>query len=231
LYEIDTYLHFWLAEAERRMILPVMIQDCEPPAIPAPLKYVDAVLQTEHKAIAEIAEALGAEPRPTAVLPITSTGANLSPITGQTSITPMGPSELSLLQQYTYLIDDWIFFAEDKWRAVNDSQLGWKPQLGRCNGWDEMYYDSFGADDNTALTASDPMARRFDNAQSKGAAAIAVASFVRDIDQLRKAIALIHGEESPLAPPRRASGRQRRLHGRRSDEPPIIHNPMIVDAD
>ena len=48
LHEIDTYLHFWLAEAERRMILPVMIQDCEPPAIPAPLKHVDAVLQTEH---------------------------------------------------------------------------------------------------------------------------------------------------------------------------------------
>jgi len=143
----------------------------------------------------------------------------------------MVPSELSLLQQYTYLIDDWILLAEDKWRAVNDSQLGWKPLRGRWNGRDEIYYDSYGADDNTALTASDPMARRFDNAQSKGAAAIAVASFVRGIDQLRKAITLIHGEESTLAPPRRASVRQRRPRGRRSDEPPIIRNPMIVDAD
>jgi hypothetical protein len=100
---------------------------------------------------------------------------------------------------------------------------------GRWNGWDEIYRDSYAADDRTALTASDPMARRFDGSQSKGSAASAVACFLRDLDQLRQAIAVMNGEESPA--PRMGGISQQGPRSTRTGKSPIIRNPMIVDAD
>jgi hypothetical protein len=133
------------------------------------------------------------------------------------------------LSSYSRLLADWMGFTEEKWRAISDSQLGWKPLRGRWNGWDEIYRDSYGADDRTALTASDPMARRFDGSQSKGSAASSVACFLRDLDQLRQAIAMINGEESPA--PRMGGMSQQGPRSTRTGKAPIIRNPMIVDAD
>jgi hypothetical protein len=133
------------------------------------------------------------------------------------------------LSAYSRLLGDWMGFTEEKWRAISDSQLGWKPLRGRWNGWDEIYQDSYGADDRTALTPSDPMARRFDNSHSKGSAASAVACFLRDLDQLRQAMAIMNGDES--APPRMGGMSQQAPHSQRTGKSPIIRNPMIVDAD
>lgn len=133
------------------------------------------------------------------------------------------------LSAYSRLLGDWMGFTEEKWRAISDSQLGWKPLRGRWNGWDQIYQDSYGADDHTALTPSDPMARRFDGSQTKGSAASAVACFLRDLDQLRQAMAIINGEES--APPRMGGMSQQGPRSTRTGKSPIIRNPMIVDAD
>ena len=133
------------------------------------------------------------------------------------------------LSAYSRLLGDWMGFTEEKWRAISDSQLGWKPLRGRWNGWDEIYRDSYAADDRTALTPSDPMARRFDGSHSKGSAASAVACFLRDLDQLRQAIAVMNGEESPA--PRGGGISQQGPRSTRTGKSPIIRNPMIVDAD
>jgi hypothetical protein len=69
-------------EAERRMILPAMIQECEPPAILAPLNYRNAVLLTQQEAIAQVAEALGPEAKPTTALPRVSKAARPTQTTG-----------------------------------------------------------------------------------------------------------------------------------------------------
>ena len=53
-----------------------------------------------------------------------------------------------LFTQYSKLIGDWVSYTEEKWRAVSDSQLGWKPLRGRWNGWEEIYRDSFSLDDS-----------------------------------------------------------------------------------
>src|SRR5258708_8365746 len=90
-----------------------------------------------------------------------------------------------MLGQYAKLISDWMAFTEEKWRAVSDSQLGWKPLRGRWNGWEEIYRDAFGANDQQLAQSSvDAMARRFDNAQTKGSAASAVAFFMRALASL-----------------------------------------------
>jgi hypothetical protein len=39
------------------------------------------------------------------------------------------------LSAYSRLLGDWMGFTEEKWRAISDSQLGWKPLRGRWNGW------------------------------------------------------------------------------------------------
>jgi hypothetical protein len=83
-------------------------------------------------------------------------------------------------------------------------------------------------DDRTSLTPSDPMARRFDGSQSNSAAS-AVACFLRDLDQLRQAIAMMNGEESPA--PRMGGISQQGPRSTRTGKSPIIRNPMIVDAD
>ena len=50
-----------------------------------------------------------------------------------------------MLGAYSRLFEDWMAYTEEKWRAVSDSQLGWKPLRGRWNGWEEIYRDSFNA--------------------------------------------------------------------------------------
>lgn len=138
-----------------------------------------------------------------------------------------------LLSSYSKLIADWMGFTEEKWRAVSDSQLGWKPLRGRWNGWEEIYSDSFGSnadDPNGALASTDAMERRFDNSQTKGSAASAVACFLRDLDSLRQSMMLIDGKQDANVP--RMGGIESKPQlSQRSTKSPIIRNPMIVDAD
>lgn len=138
-----------------------------------------------------------------------------------------------MLSSYNRLIDDWMAYTEEKWRAVSDSQLGWKQLRGRWNGWEEIFRDSFGMPDQDAralLAAGDPIARRFDNANSKGSAASAVACFLYDLSALKQAIVAMEGNEEGAAP--RMGGIESRPQlSQRSVKAPIIRNPMIVDAD
>jgi hypothetical protein len=137
-----------------------------------------------------------------------------------------------VLSSYSRLLSDWIGFTEEKWRAVSDSQLGWKPLRGRWNGWEEIYSDGFGANDEDPRTAqaSDVTARRFENAAGKGSAASAVACFLHDMDRLRQALMQLEGDEDPGAP--RLGGIESRPQvSQRTGKAPIIRNPMIVDAD
>lgn len=136
-----------------------------------------------------------------------------------------------LLSSYSKLIGDWMAYTEEKWRAVSDSQLGWKPLRGRWNGWEEIYRDAFGANDMQASQATvDAMARRFENSQTKGSAASAVACFMRDLDSLRQSMMLLEGGE-PDAAPRMGGIESRPQLSQRTNKSPIIRNPMIVDAD
>jgi hypothetical protein len=136
-----------------------------------------------------------------------------------------------ILSSYEKLIGDWMSFTEEKWRAVSDSQLGWKPLRGRWNGWEEIFRDSFGADDPQALqNALDTMVRRFENAQSKGSAASAVACFLHDLDILHQSLVVMGGGEE-AATPRMGGIEQKPQLSQRTNKGPIIRNPMIVDAD
>jgi hypothetical protein len=136
-----------------------------------------------------------------------------------------------LLSSYAKLIGDWLAFTEEKWRAVSDSQLGWKPLRGRWNGWEEIYRDAFNANDLQALQPGlDSMARRFDNSQSKGSAASSVACFMRDLDSLRQNLIVLEGGEDGAAP-RMGGIEQKPPISQRTNKSPIIRNPMIVDAD
>ncbi|MGH2514029.1 MAG: hypothetical protein ACRDHP_00075 [Ktedonobacterales bacterium] len=135
-----------------------------------------------------------------------------------------------LLNSYSKLIGDWMGFTEEKWRAVSDSQLGWKPLRGRWNGWDEIYHDAFGSNDQDPANTSDAMQRRYENAQNKGSAASSVACFLHDLDALRQSMMLLDGSEDANAP--RMGGIDSRPQlSQRSVKSPIIKNPMIVDAD
>lgn len=129
---------------------------------------------------------------------------------------------------YSRLIGDWMAFTEEKWRAVSDSQLGWKPLRGRWNGWEEIYADAFAADSLTQ--GGDQMVRRFDNSQAKGSAASAVACFLHDMDMLRQSlVALEAGGGAPSARPGGVSPSSPITQ--RTAKSPIIRNPRIVDAD
>ena len=79
-------------------------------------------------------------------------------------------------------------FVEEKWRAISDSQLGWKPLRGRWNGWEQINSDTL-----TGYIANVPdnTSRRFDASQTKGSAASAVAAFLHDLDVLHESIAAI----------------------------------------
>jgi hypothetical protein len=132
-----------------------------------------------------------------------------------------------LLSAYSRLINDWMGFTEEKWRAVSDSQLGWKPLRGRWSGWDEIYRDSFGADGYSG--GVDPVIRRYESSHAKGSAASAVACFMRDLEQLRQALLQMEGGE--VGDPRAGVMSQHMTSSQRSAKGPIIRNPMIVDAD
>lgn len=144
----------------------------------------------------------------------------------------------STMQAYEHLIFDWITFTEEKWRAVSDSQLGWKPLRGRWNGWDEIYGDSYAARTNdrlarAAATAGEAQRQRFENARSRGSAASSVACFLRDLDTLRQSLNIITMPDDrqagytgtgyiPQSAPPSAS---------RTGKSPIIRDPKrIVDA-
>ncbi|SRR5579875_462285 len=135
---------------------------------------------------------------------------------------------------YTKLLSDWMGFTEEKWRAVSDSQLGWKPLRGRWNGWEEIYRDSFAISDEAAQLATDQTGRRFENSQAKGSAASAVACFIRDLDSLRESLALLEGGEQQAPAPRiggMSNAQPQPTTNSRTNKRPIIRNPMIVDAD
>ncbi len=134
-----------------------------------------------------------------------------------------------LMASYNKLISDWMSFTEEKWRAVSDSQLGWKPLRGRWNGWDEIYQDSWAISNEAAQTATETMARRFENARTKGSAASSVACFLHDMDSLRQSIAEMEGGGAPASP--RMGGVNSQSVSQRTGKAPIIRNPMIVDAD
>jgi hypothetical protein len=129
---------------------------------------------------------------------------------------------------YSRLVADWMAFTEEKWRAVSDSQLGWKPLRGRWGSWTEIYSDAFAADSQSQ--GGDPMARRFDNAQVKGSAASAVACFLHDLDALRQTMTAYEAEGA--AGGARAGGvYPSQPITQRTAKSPIIRNPRIVDAD
>jgi hypothetical protein len=134
-----------------------------------------------------------------------------------------------LMAAYVKLMGDWISSTEEKWRAVSDSQLGWKPLRGRWNGWDEIYSDSWAIAPEAAQASQETMNRRFENAKAKGSAASSVACFLRDMDSLRQSLALIENGEIPQAP--RMGGVASQPIAPRTTKSSIIRNPMIVDAD
>ncbi len=134
-----------------------------------------------------------------------------------------------MMAAYVKLMGDWISFTEEKWRAVSDSQLGWKPLRGRWNGWDEIYGDSWAASPEAAQASNETMSRRFENAKAKGSAASSVACFLRDMDSLRQSLSLI--ENGEVAQPPRMGGVASQPVAPRTTKSSIIRNPMIVDAD
>lgn len=145
-----------------------------------------------------------------------------------------------ILQSYEQLIFDWVTYTEEKWRAVSDSQLGWKPLRGRWGSWDEIYSDSYAARTNdrmaaAAARAGEALRQRFENARGRGSAASSVACFLRDLDTLRQSLNLLTapegsqtgytdaGKYSPPSSPPSAT---------RTGKSPIIRDPMrIVDAN
>lgn len=130
---------------------------------------------------------------------------------------------------YSRLISDWLAYTEEKWRAVSDSQLGWKPLRGRWHGWEEIYRDAFAAE-SLAQGSSDPMTRRFENAFQKGSAASAVACFMHDVDSLRQHLQAFErgGGRSGV---RTAGLQPPQTMSQRTSKSAIIRNPRIVDAD
>ncbi len=144
-----------------------------------------------------------------------------------------------LLQTYEHLIFDWITFTEEKWRAVSDSQLGWKPLRGRWSSWEEIYSDSYAARTNdrmarAAAVAGESLRQRFENARGRGSAASSVACFLRDLDTLRQSMNIMTLPDdgrsgytgtgyAPQSAPPSAS---------RTGKSPIIRDPMrIIDAN
>ncbi|HEU0027013.1 MAG TPA: hypothetical protein VFQ25_07850 [Ktedonobacterales bacterium] len=144
-------------------------------------------------------------------------------------LSEQGEQLQEMLAAYAKLMGDWIGFTEEKWRAVSDSQLGWKPLRGRWNGWDEIYGDSWAITNEAAQASSDTMARRYDNAKAKGSAASSVACFLRDMDSLRQSLALLETGDVVQGP--RLGGVNSQPLAPRTTKSSIIRNPMIVDAD
>ncbi len=101
------------------------------------------------------------------------------------------------LVTYARLVADWSAAADEKWRTISDSQLGWKPLRGRWSNWDEIYGESYATRTSdpiaaqAAQAAAEATSRRFENARDKGSAASAVACFLRDLDTLRQSLMLL----------------------------------------
>jgi hypothetical protein len=144
-------------------------------------------------------------------------------------LSQQGEELQELMASYSKLIGDWMGYTEEKWRAVSDSQLGWKPLRGRWNGWDEIYQDAWAVSSEAAQSATETMARRFENARTKGSAASSVACFLHDVDSLRQSLIELEGGDAPEAP--RMGGVNSQSVSQRTAKSPIIRNPMIVDAD
>lgn len=112
---------------------------------------------------------------------------------------------------FNRLLEDWMQFTEEKWRAISDSQLGWKPLRGRWGDWDDIFQDAYAAKTSdpmaeAAQMAGEATARRFETAKDKGSAASAVACFMRDMMTLRRGLDMIQpngeqGSETPFAQP------------------------------
>ncbi len=108
------------------------------------------------------------------------------------------------VEAYAGLLEDWIQFTEEKWRAVSDSQLGWKPLRGRWGSWDDIFSDAYAAKTSDPLAkaaqqAGEATARRFDTSKEKGSAASAVACFMRDMMTLRRSMDLIQASNEQLS--------------------------------
>jgi hypothetical protein len=105
------------------------------------------------------------------------------------------------------LLEDWMQFTEEKWRAISDSQLGWKPLRGRWGNWDDIFSDAYAAKTSdpmaeAAQRAGEATSRRFETSKEKGSAASAVACFMRDMMTLRRSMDIIQqtGEQVTEAP-------------------------------
>jgi hypothetical protein len=100
------------------------------------------------------------------------------------------------IEAYTRLMEDWVQFTEEKWRAINDSQLGWKPLRGRWGNWEDIFNDVYAAKTSdvmaqAAQSSGEATARRFETAKDKGSAAFAVSCFMRDMVTLRRGLELL----------------------------------------
>lgn len=146
----------------------------------------------------------------------------------------------SQLNVYEHMIYDWVQFTEEKWRAVSDSQLGWKPLRGRWNSWDEIYQDGYAARTNdrmarAAAAAGEAIRQRFENARGRGSAASSVACFLRDLDTLRQSVILMTAPDDPQASYNQSNmGYPSQMGGSpsasRTGKTPIMRDPRIVDA-
>lgn len=171
---------------------------------------------------------------------------------------PQRPSEeeervRQQLAAYARLLDDWIEHAEEKWRTVSDSQLGWKPLRGRWGSWDDIFQDVYAAKTSdpmaqAAQTSGEATTRRFDVSKDKGTAASAVACFMRDMLTLRSGLDLIQqpGDRISNTSPQQAAQQFTQGFGGRNSGPlrksasnghtrgnTLIRQPaqIFVDAD
>lgn len=222
--EIGTFLHYWTKEPDKRIIVPVVLADCEVPPLLESFNRIDVSLMSSEEVTDSLARLLGVEPPRR--MPATMQLKEIDPWEGgwgdevdEFELPPnLTAEELQgLLAAYVKLMNDWMAFTQEKWRAINDSQLGWKPLRGRWNGWREVYSDSWDLSAVAAQSATEAMDRRFDLSESRGSAAGAVAAFLHDLESLQKSLVLLETAEPGEIQSIRVSR--------------IIRNPMIVDID
>lgn len=91
---------------------------------------------------------------------------------------------------------DWFTFTDEKWHAIHDSQLGWKPLRRRWKSWEEIYHESFASRSADPIVAEAVKAaegwtcQRFKVARDCGATASAIVCFLHDLDTLRQVVSL-----------------------------------------
>jgi hypothetical protein len=144
------------------------------------------------------------------------------------------------LVTYARLVADWSAAADEKWRTVSDSQLGWKPLRGRWGSWDEIYVESFASRTSdpiaaeAAQSAGEGTSRRFEAARDRGSAASSVVCFLRDLDTLRQAVSLLDlPEEAQMSLPAGSGVFPAVGRGNTAARMPLIRRPaqMYVDAE